>query len=126
METPADYTDDSIAAFLTAVADMLETCADRGTQGRWQVSQSPRTFITNESGGVICGAVQKSNARLILAASPDGPRTTAALLRAVAEQPVTEQSLPARDAAFAMAMHLNSQMMLKADSRLRAGQGATN
>lgn len=125
METPADYTDDSIAAFLTAVADMLETCADRGTQGRWQVSQSPRTFITNESGGVICGAVQKSNARLILAASPDGPRATAALLRAVAEQPVTEQSLPARDAAFAMAMYLNSQMMLKADSRLRAGQGAT-
>lgn len=126
METPADYTDDSIAAFLTAVADMLETCADRGTQGQWQVSQSPRTFITNESGGVICGAVQKSNARLILAASPDGPRATAALLRAVAEQPVTEQSLPARDAAFTMAMHLNRQMMLKADSRLRAGQGATN
>lgn len=126
METPADYTDDSIAAFLAAVADMLDTCADRGTQGRWQVSQEPRTFITNESGGVVCGAVQKSNARLILAASPDGPRATAGLLRAIAEQAVTEQSLPARDAAFAMAMYLNSQMRLKADSRLRAAQGATN
>ena len=126
MDTPADYTDDSIAAFLTAVADMLDTCADRGTQGRWQVSQSPRTFITNESGGVICGAVQKSNARLILAASPDGPRATAGLLRAVADQPITDESRPTRDATFTLAMHLNRQMMLKADSRLRAAQGATN
>lgn len=126
METPADYTDDSIAAFLAAVADMLDTCADRGTQGHWQVSQSPRTFITNESGGVICGAVQKSNARLILAASPDGPRASGGLLRAIAEQPVTDQSRPARDAAFTLAMHLNTQMMLKADSRLRPLQGADN
>lgn len=126
MDTAADYTDESIAAFLTAVADMLDTCADRGTQGRWQVSQSPRTFITNESGGVICGAVQKSNARLILAASPDGSRATAGLLRAVAEQPVTDQSRPSRDAALTMAMYLNTQMMLKADSRLRAVQGAAS
>lgn len=126
MDTPADYTDDSIATFLAAVADMLDTCADRGTQGRWQVSQSPRTFITNESGGVICGAVQKSNARLILAANPDGPRATAGLLRAVAEQPATEQSRPMLDAAFSLAMHLNRQMKLKADSRLQAAQGAAN
>ena len=122
MTSPDAYTDDSIAAFLTAVADLLDTCADRGTQGRWHASQSPRTFIANDTGGVICGAVQKSNARLILAAAPDGARATAGMLRTVAEQPVTDQSRPTRDAVFTLAQHFNSQMMLKADSRLRAVQ----
>lgn len=126
MDSSAAYTDDSVAQFLIGVADKLNTCADHGTQGLWQVSSSPRSFITDHAGGVVCGAVQKSNARLILAACPDGPRATAELLRAVAAQPVTEQTRPMTDAAFSVAAHYNSQMRLKVDSQLRPAQVAAS
>ncbi|MFL0579511.1 hypothetical protein [Dietzia sp. 179-F 9C3 NHS] len=124
MASPADYTDDSVLQFLFAVADSLDACADRGTQGQWALSQSLRTFITDRSGGIVCAAVQKSNARLILAASPEGPRAVAVLLRAVADQPITEQSRPLVDSAFALATHYNQEMRLKAESRLRRVQAA--
>lgn len=128
MDTTADFTDDSVRQFLTGVADLLDTCADRGTQGDWAVSQSPRTFIVSKGNdrAVVCGAVQKSNARLILAASPDGPRAAAGLLRSVASLPYDAAAAHVLESAFTLASHYNAQMKLKADSVLRSAQEAAS
>lgn len=116
----ADFTDDSIAAYLGVVADRLHACANKATQGDWSLSAQTPSFIVDHSGGVLAGAVHSANARLICgAASPESVRAAADTLRALAALPPSNETRPALHAALTMAAEFDTQMRLKADSALQ-------
>lgn len=118
------FTPESVASFLTAVADAARKVAERTVEGPWRVSTIPsmkNALLAPDPTGTdpywtLTALTLPSVMRGFMAGEPDNLREMAEMMDYVANAPDSPETL--RNGILRTALRWNASMSLRADERL--------